>query len=345
VLGARAFDNNIRSVSPRVSDSLFFSITKQVEEATAVLAANRPTIEQAKAQLKRLETRVENGVSQHVESLNTFETLQALKMGQPEKTLCPICYDSLGQSHGSGGRVSLTRCGHLACEACLEHWMEQKEQQREALTCVECRKQILRSQVLCVDPEKTDDQAEFQKRQSKAKSLIQQAAEMLEANDGQLEPHLWEALYLAVDLPPAANQSAHGTFTAIPGHFLAHLRNATGAPVPCYRRVAESSCFRLPSKIRALLEDLPRYELSVVFASSKATVLHVLEVLNMNEIGCRGLFTGQTEKDSERAVSEWKSDENKVLVLVVQAGAAACGLTLTAARKMFLMEPFLKHEE
>jgi hypothetical protein len=345
VLGARAFDNNIRSVSPRVSDSLFFSITKQVEEATAVLAANRPTIEQAKAQLKRLETRVENGVSQHVESLNTFETLQALKMGQPEKTLCPICYDSLGQSHGSGGRVSLTRCGHLACEACLEHWMEQKEQQREALTCVECRKQILRSQVLCVDPEKTDDQAEFQKRQSKAKSLIQQAAEMLEANDGQLEPHLWEALYLAVDLPPAANQSAHGTFTAIPGHFLAHLRNATGAPVPCYRRVAESSCFRLPSKIRALLEDLPRYELSVVFASSKATVQHVLEVLNMNEIGCRSLYTGQTEKDSERAVSEWKSDENKVLVLIVQAGAAACGLTLTAARKMFLMEPFLKHEE
>jgi hypothetical protein len=33
------------------------------------------------------------------------------------------------------------------------------------------------------------------------------------------------------------------------------------------------------------------------------------------------------------------------VVLIVQAGAAACGLTLTAACKMFIMEPFRKHEE
>lgn len=93
-----------------------------------------------------------------------------------------------------------------------------------------------------------------------------------------------------------------------------------------------------------LLEDLPKNELSVVFASSKATVQHLVCILEMHGIGCRGLFNGQTHQNSERALSEWHSEPD-VLVLVVQSGAAACGLTLTAARKMFLMEPFLQHEE
>jgi hypothetical protein len=147
-----------------------------------------------------------------------------------------------------------------------------------------------------------------------------------------------------MDMPIHIDQSAHGSLPAIPGNVLSHIRHATGMPLNCHRTYPVASGLILSSKIRALLDDLPREERSVVFASSKATIQHVISVLNLTGLGCRGLFTGQSETDSERAVSEWKADPS-VFVLVVQAGAAACGLTLTAASKMFLLEPFLKHEE
>jgi hypothetical protein len=69
-----------------------------------------------------------------------------------------------------------------------------------------------------------------------------------------------------------------------------------------------------------------------------------MRVLDIHNIGCRGLFVGQTEADAKDAIDEWHNDSS-VLVLVVQAGAAACGLTLTASCRMFLLSPFLKYEE
>ena len=66
-------------------------------------------------------------------------------------------------------------------------------------------------------------------------------------------------------------------------------------------------------------------------------------VLEIFDFGCRALFTGQKEEESKVALDDWHSDD-KVTVLIVQAGAAACGLTLTAARKLFLLEPFRKYE-
>jgi len=117
--------------------------------------------------------------------------------------------------------------------------------------------------------------------------------------------------------------------------------------------IANSNKIRLPSKFRALLADLPRNELSVVFASSKPIVLHLQCVLEMEGFGCKTLFVGQSEKESESAISDWESfspdnpngDASSASVLIVQAGAAACGLTLTAASRMFIIEPFRKHEE
>lgn len=59
-------------------------------------------------------------------------------------------------------------------------------------------------------------------------------------------------------------------------------------------------------------------------------------------------MTGQDVEVSKRAVGEWQAGDGQeipVPVLLVQAGAAASGLTLTTARKMFLMEPFTRYEE
>ena len=233
----------------------------------------------------------------------------------------------------------------MTCHSCLQRWMDEKDQQRTAITCIECRKPIVRSQLICVDPKKIDKGSGD--RQDKAKLLVQQAATMLKENFGQLEPHLWEALYLVIDLPSNIDRNLDSGCSAIPGLFLGHLRHAMdGLPL----HSAPSQMFtkgtnNYPSKLRALLADLPRDELSVVFASSKSIILHIQSVLEIEGIRCKTLFVGQSEKQSECAISDWECETNDALVLIVQAGAAACGLTLTAACKMFIMEPFRKHEE
>jgi hypothetical protein len=81
-----------------------------------------------------------------------------------------------------------------------------------------------------------------------------------------------------------------------------------------------------------------------VFSLSKQTVKHLLRLLVIKHIGCRGLFTGQSEAKLESAVQDWKTNDT-IRVLVVQAGAAACDPTPTAASKMFILEPSSKHDE
>lgn len=247
------------------------------------------------------------------------------------------------------------------------------EQRQDKITCMECRKPIDRNRLICVDPKKVDSQS-INRRIDQAKILVQEAATILakENNYGQLSPKMWEALYLVIELPTRINRNLHASCTAIPGLVLGHLRHAIEqSKVPLHSSpnfVPNTKAnIRFPSKLRALLKDLPRDELSVVFASSKSIILHLQSVLQFEGIGCRSLYVGQSEKESECAISDWESSSlrgdtgadrklksinssvgvgnTNVLVLIVQAGAAACGLTLTASSKMFIMEPFRKHQE
>jgi hypothetical protein len=333
----------LRNATPLTSKALFDTTACEVEETSAVLAEHMPLMLRKKKTVEKLREKVQTGVAGNVCQLTTVEALRTLKdTNTTDQVTCPICYDSLGHD---ASLVALTRCGHMCCNECMLSWIQEKVQRGQVPSCIECRKPVLGSQLVTVDPKKTDDGDRFERRREKAKSLVQQAAATLDSNHGQLPPHLWEALYLAIDPPLREIQSFHNTLTAIPPLVLAHIRNATAMTINCTKgEPRDNAVYRLSSKIRALLADLPRNEVSVVFAASKTCVIHLLTVLEKNGIGCRGLYAGQTELHSKHAVSDWQS-LNEVLVLVVQAGVAACGLTLTKASKMFLMEPFLKHEE
>jgi superfamily II DNA or RNA helicase len=336
---------SLRGVKPKSCATLHDTLNWSVEDESGRFAVNQGIKVHQEQLAKRLESMLSNSeVSQEIQSLSAFDALQELRKGEAEKTRCPICLGFLGGAPDGGGLVSLTRCGHLFCRGCLGDYQQTKTGEgRYDPPCPSCRKTVHFGQVIQVDPTRTADQEAFEKRRADAKSLVQQASTMLESSNGQLDPYLWEALYLAMDLPHGANTSVHGTFTAIPGQVLAHLRHATGMPLHCGAHETLDTA-QLSSKMRALLEDLPSDERSVVFASSKQTVKHLMTVLEDKRIGCRGLYTGQSEEKSEHAVEEWKSSKT-TRVLVVQAGAAACGLTLTAASKMFILEPFIKHEE
>lgn len=183
-------------------------------------------------------------------------------------------------------------------------------------------------------------------------------SQAVEESSGCLSPDLWFELYLAIDEPAGADSSLEGRVSALPRHFLAHLREAV-AELPILGCAKESpralnahmKC--ISSKVKYLLHNLPKNERSVVFSSSKATIQHLLFVFTSMGIESRALFSGQKVDESESAVAEWLSEGMEpsgvtsfpIPVLLVQAGAAASGLTLTAASKMFLLEPFLHQSE
>lgn len=285
-----------------------------------------------------------------VQATSAFDALLALSAGHSERTQCPICLESLGSSCFSNGVVALTKCGHLYCSQCLkDHVINQP-----ASKCPSCRKRFDVKDVAFVDSSKQNS-TEANERRQRAKDIVQNAAEMLLRSDGQLDPHMWEQLYLAIEIPLGENSIRDCRVTGIPGEFLAHLRRCTGMDVingPNTGRLIEVEF--LSSKVNQLLSDLPRNELSVVFSSSINTIKHLQFVFEKMGIGYRSLYTGQEATASEQAVADWQNSKKTPSdlastiacpVLLVQAGAAASGLTLTASCKMFLMEPFLRYEE
>lgn len=332
--------------------------------------------------LKQTAERLKDVCQRHstgaIATMSAFETLEALSNGNRELTNCSICLGYLGETTGTAtvankeATISMTKCGHLFCRQCLNQHMGGMHY----CHCPECRKEITAAagDVVYVDPSQHGDQAELRKRMKLAKNLVRQASHMLEESEGMLSAEMWDQLYLSIDGPKGVNTSLDNRISAVPRHFLAHVRSCTAMPVHNKQLdvpdVLSSTSGCISTKIQCLLRDLPTNERSVVFSASKATIHHLefvssflficleprrsdsMQVLKQLNIGCRSLFSGQKVECTERAVTEWESGEpseqdpsSPFPVLLVQAGAAASGLTLTAACKMFFMEPFLRYSE
>lgn len=355
-----------RTLQPAKSHNLFTTVEKERRECSDVIRKNNRTIESCSQKIDTLKLKATRGVSREVEAMSAFEVLDALANGQAEKTQCPICLGQLGESNESGhqadsnqpGLVAMTKCGHLYCSSCLRDYVKQTPHASGRPPCPSCRKQVHPEEVMWVDPSKTGERDILLERRREAKEIVKAAADLLETSNGQLTPHMWEQLFLSVDQPEGVDDSLDSHFPSIPREVAAHFRAATRMPMNCNKSFG---CFLsenrkrevlYASRVQALLKDIPKAERCVVFSSSKVCIMHLQVVLQNEGIGCRVLFSGQSVQDSESAVSDWKSsaagkkgETFPFSVLLVQSGAAASGLTLTAACKIFLMEPFVRYEE
>ena len=115
--------------------------------------------------------------------------------------------------------------------------------------------------------------------------------------------------------------------------------------LPTTKKSKGSGDFIPGSKTNRLLGDIPLDERCVVFSSNKAYVLHLALVLDQVGIGNCSLYTAQNNADNSEALTRWKDPGMKHRVLIVQSGAAASGLTLVEASKIFIMDPMLHAEE
>ena len=74
--------------------------------------------------------------------------------------------------------------------------------------------------------------------------------------------------------------------------------------------------------------------------SRSTQVQHTVLALRGAGLDCVSVAKGDSADAMQEAVKKWREDPD-CAVFVLHAGAAAAGLTLTAARHLFLLEPFL----
>ena len=355
-----------RSQSPGTAFALYKMLETDIEDSNQRLARHVPVaMEQAKL-MKNLGRALE--VPDDIKQMSAFESLEAMSFKEYEKTSCVICVGPLGSSdtfcvdESTPGLVALTPCGHLFCSSCISDYIANQIASDRQAKCPTCRKDLEKRTLVVVDPSlcTNAEQREATQRFG-AKSLIRKAAKMLDESNGQLDQDMWLQLFLAIDPPTHVSQRGDPRISAIPREVISFFRAAT-----CFEQVHNTAAalptlepaHGLSSKMQALLRDLPREEKSVIFTSSRAAVKHLMALLSYHAIGNRAVFSGQSPAQAERAIFEWKGSffrsdvEREVeettlspLVLIVQSGAAASGLTLTAACKMFFLEPFVRQEE
>ena len=347
---------SVRSSAPRTKTALVEGAHSAIAQASDSLGRAISSRREGEATLSRLLPALNRGVPQDIGQKSAYEVLESLRKQSFEETQCPICLGPFGDFAGEDPQeeskiVAMISCGHFFCVACLDQHAHSAISSMRQIKCPNCRSGFNLSDVIHIDHLANDDEEDLQQRKE-AKAKVREASAILDTSDGLLDAEMWSNLFLAIDVPTHVNNAPHHTHTAIRRDVLSHFRATCGMEIDMSRNSkpsSEDANAGISSKILALLRDLPLGEHSVVFCSSKEAVLHLATVIKAKGIGCFSLFTGQATKQTEEAVSSWENtqlDASKVgPVLVVQAGAAASGLTLTAASKLFLMEPFQRAEE
>ncbi len=363
VVVTRAF-KGIR-IAPQSRDALIASCTTTIDQATIDMERALSRLTAGRSTLDRMAPALSKGLSQDVAQKSAFDILQSLRREQFEETMCTICLGHLGANSNARGEdikepvVSMIACGHFFCIRCLDEHIHSEISKNRLLTCPICRGKFNKtSDVLLIDHTLNDDE-ENERRHQEAKAKVLEASNMLASSEGvALDGELWNALYLSIPLPTHVSHEPHHLHTALPREFLAHIRAATGMEVGCRRAdkpiswgEQTSTNAGLSSKIQQLLHDLPIGEHAVVFSTTKDNVLHLESVLKakLGDSEVFTLYTGQDTKTTEKAVSSWScrnvGASRRGPTLIVQAGAAASGLTLTRASRLYIMEPFSRNEE
>jgi E3 ubiquitin-protein ligase SHPRH len=262
------------------------------------------------------------------------DVLQIAEGGAPPD--CCICMQPAAQ-------VVVTPCVHIACQACMLAWLRTKAvNERSAVPCPFCRRTFKKTEAIHILPPPPGSvpaagAAGGAGPSSSAAATVAHASAAIEAPSDV--PRFCPAATEA-DIAAAAAAAAeaatpllpvNGHFPAVPRLFLTHLAAARAARSP---------------KIAALMDDLLQLltadatAKAVVFSQLPAAVTHVATLLRDEGIGAVRILAGMPEAERRAAVERFNADAS-TRVFVLHVGAAAAGLTLTAASSCFMLEPFL----
>ena len=200
------------------------------------------------------------------------------------------------------------------------------------------------------------------------------AAAMLPSPQPQLRPAATEEAFQAIPLPHGPAAPLQPDFPAIPARLLTHLAHAAGGDGGGVRPGSGPSTplRRRSTKMEQLVSDLEAavhgaapaggdggggvegsgssaesraaLQKAVVFSQHKTVIAHASIVLRSAGLRHVTIIPGDNHATLRAAVAAFNSDPT-CCVFLLHAGTAAAGLTLTAARHVFLLEPFLSAAE
>lgn len=138
-------------------------------------------------------------------------------------------------------------------------------------------------------------------------------------------------------------------FAAVSGYAIARLYRSKDVVIKSdpnfFRKVYGSKVAAVVADVRALLSDEPAAKI-VAITTLRVTIAHVVDALETAGVRCVVIDRPNASTSQEAALTEFKApDDGAPSVLVLHAGTAAAGLTLTCAHHVFLLEPFFKRGE
>jgi SNF2 family DNA or RNA helicase len=293
---------------------------------------------------------------------NGFSNLQKIMEGDTSAT-CAICY-------GPVKRPTFTRCVHLACAECICSWLQaapmlDEETRRRAearqramrqgavaiarekyAPCMLCRQPFSASQLVCVDTSLSEQENKTAVEEPKTisiRDILQEHRSKNTAGPIFTSACSKEEVDVIGRSLGEVNARRIGRFPALSLEFVTALRLATGIEAPS--KASSSNPLRRSPKVRKVLQMIhscsAKNEKVVVFSQYVTTIKHLSFVLVEEDIPHTKIVRGDNAAFQKSAVATFTT-QRACKVFLLHAGAAAAGLTLTAAQNVILLEPFVK---
>jgi hypothetical protein len=281
--------------------------------------------------------------------------VQSLMRG--ESPTCSICYCPVE-------KPTFTRCGHIACRACLLMWLqaapvrlgaEQSPAGNKRAPCMMCRQPFSVEELIEVDPSLDDDEANDAQRllsTEEARDWKEIERRFLGLLGGsscvstfcEEDFRAFSKIFTkACEEEVQAREGMHLSFPSLPSSLLTALKVATGIVPASSSRVScsQSRSPKMVALVGILKEIKLRGEKVVIFSQQSESVNHVCHILREEKILHTRIIKADREGLQKAAVHTFMT-QDVCLAMVLHAGAGAAGLTLTAAQNVILLEPFLK---
>ena len=250
-----------------------------------------------------------------------FEALHALAKGEEQQ--CSICLRNMKDP-------CVTPCVHMSCTSCFLKWFD--AEQGATARCVLCRQPVSLGEVVRIIPQKETDHVMAAAAAGAAASTSQVAAAAPEASWQGVRATLDEEPLDIAKFPPLMHMCAR--FPALSndgGTYLAHHASATTS-----RDVSDDPKFR--AMLREVSDAGDEDAKVVIFSQSKETLQLAQLALFEKSVTQAIVMSGMAATARQESVVSFVDGDARVLLL--QAGVAAAGLTLTVASKIIFLEPF-----
>jgi len=278
-----------------------------------------------------------------------FEVLHAMASGSAAPS-CAICFED------EMIRPVLTRCVHMFCFDCMKKHTEARRVLGAAddqNQCPFCRQPFHPRELLEIDTSSAGHAESEAGPAAEDPMVVEHVLAKDDEGDDEWRPRYSSAStteeFETMPLPDGVTPYMDARYAAVSGRAIARLYQWTNV-VPevdasYVRKVYGSKVSMVADDVLYALRDDPSAKI-VIMTTMRVVIPHVVHALSHVRVKSVQIDRPHATAEQEAALTDFKScDDGAASVLVLLAGVASAGLTLTCAQHMFLLEPFFRRGE